>query len=146
MELQEFIESCRFGELEIIKNFIKTKNAKEIRELATTKSSDNHQIAIFMLAANGHSEILLLLLPFLSKQDLNMKNDQGNTMLHWAAINNQIKVVDILLKAGVEECRNLAGFSAATLAEERGFLEVANKILLSYDPEEDDDEEHATEE
>ena len=138
--LNEFIECCRYGELENIKEFIKNSNAKEIQQLATTKS-ENNQIAIFMLAANGHCEILENLLPFLTKDDLNIKNIEGNTCLHWAALNNQSQIIDLLLKAGVEECRNLAGFSSATLAEERGFMEVANKILLSYDPEENEQNE-----
>ena len=138
--LETFIDCCRYGELKEIQEITANLSPKEIQELATTPRV-NSKIAIFMLCANGHSEILELILPHLNKSDLNICNDQGNTCLHWAAINNQEKVVEILLAHGCQESRNSFGFSAATLAEQRGFLKVANMILMSYDPESDNEKE-----
>lgn len=35
---------------------------------------------------------------------INTKNDQGNTPLHWAALNGNLEVVEILVKAG-SDCK-----------------------------------------
>ena len=35
---------------------------------------------------------------------INTKNDQGNTPLHWAALNGNLEVVEILVKSG-SDCK-----------------------------------------
>jgi uncharacterized protein len=129
------MEMCRFGELKELKEFISNHEKQEIKDLLLNPLEN--RISLLVLAANGHSKILELMLPMLTVNELNVRNSEGNTCLHWAAINNQLTTCEILLKYGLKESRNNSGFSAATLAEQRGFLPLANLILKSYDPESD---------
>jgi ankyrin repeat protein len=64
----------------------------------------------------------------------------GNTPLHWSALNGHTDMCELLIKHGANPTiRNNNGFSPATLAEQREFMECANIILKAYDPDEDED-------
>lgn len=54
-----------------------------------------------MAAANGHTNILEALIQE-NKNIMNEQNSDGNTPLHWAVINNQKEIVEILIKNEVD--------------------------------------------
>jgi ankyrin repeat protein len=43
-----------------------------------------------MASGNGHDEIVSYLIE--AGADLNLQNETGNTALHWAALNNHMKI------------------------------------------------------
>ena len=57
-----------------------------------------------MVSANGHLECaeLLLKCPQVHKTLLNSVNAEGNTPLHWAALNCHIPIIRLLLENGAD--------------------------------------------
>jgi uncharacterized protein len=99
-------------------------------------------------AANGNEQVLSYLLSLLdSKQDLaegtakaisgllNHKNQNGNTPLHWAAVNGHVGCVKVLVAAGSDPAMtNNAGHDAlyeADCSGKEGGGEVAEWILAN---------------
>jgi uncharacterized protein len=136
--IKEFIYSCRFNELDQVKEILELSSDPRNTILAF----DEGQSGLLNCCANGHLEILKELSKYLVKEDFEIANGQGNRPLHWAALNGQLEICRVLLEKGANPLlRNDNGKSAATLAEERGHDEVVYLILKSYDPEQEDEEE-----
>lgn len=131
---QEFLLSCRYGELENLKQIFTELEAK-------SESLDlQDSTFLFYLAANGHLEALEFVLKKIAV-DVNVQNKEGNTALHWASLNGHQKVVEFLLSKNANPTiRNNAGLSPATLAESREFMETAKVLLAAYDPDDEEDE------
>jgi predicted nicotinamide N-methyase len=94
----------------------------------TVNSLDNHEnTPLHMAAANGHVEIVKLLLQLGS--DPSRRNDKGNTPLHWAASNGQQAAVEALLQHEQVDVlqRNTFGRSALT----EGFESQNNSVVQS---------------
>jgi uncharacterized protein len=133
---QEFLLSCRYGELEVIKQiFTELESNKRSTDFLKSDST-----FLFYLAGNGHFEALEYVIKRLSV-DVNVQNNEGNTPLHWASLNGQQKIVELLLQRKANPTiRNNAGLSPATLAESRDFMETVKVLLAAYDPEDEEDE------
>ena len=54
--------------------------------------------ALHMSSANGHLEIVKLLLAHIDRLKLDLQNDSGNTALHYASLNGKKDIVELLLK------------------------------------------------
>ena len=63
--------------------------------------SGRHGIAIHLAARYGHAEIVNYFLEE-SNKDINVPDDDGKTLLYWAARNGHCQVVDLLLAAGAQ--------------------------------------------
>jgi hypothetical protein len=88
---EEFlIDSCRFGELEDVKECL--SNGVDVNFRNEQKNTGLH-----MAAANGHLEIVKLVTPLMKKELINSQNEAGNTPLHWAVLNNKKFIVEYLL-------------------------------------------------
>lgn len=69
----------------------------------------------------------------ISKESINKRDELGRTYLIYAAENNQIETVEILLKNGADinaQCKN--GWTALMWASRNNNLEMIN-LLLDYD-------------
>lgn len=88
-------------------------------------------------AANGHTEIVELLLA--TNGDPNQRLPNGQTMLYRAAECDNLKMVNILLKAGANKSRlacELEGWSPLMAAAERGHLDIVKALLTAeVDPD-----------
>ena len=94
--------------------------------------------ALFFAAANGHLEIVELLLE--KEADPNIANAQGNTSLHWACVNGHTAVVEKLLGVGAKTAVcNAGGRTALDEAMHNDRQECIDAILKASGVE---DEEH----
>jgi ankyrin repeat protein len=135
MDYEEFLLCCRFGEYENVQEYLKISS-----EIVMKNSGKS----LFMAAGNGHVQVLKLLLAYTTPKLLNTPNEEGSRPLHWAALNGHIEACKLLISHGaVAVLRNNAGFSPATLAEQREHLKCANVLLQSYDPEDGQEEDGA---
>tara|TARA_A100001037_G_scaffold276386_1_gene275638 strand:+ start:189 stop:611 length:423 start_codon:yes stop_codon:yes gene_type:complete len=94
--------------------------------------------ALFFAAANGHLEIVELLLE--NEADPNIANAQDNTALHWACVNGHTAVVEKLLSVGAKTAVcNAGGRTALDEAMHNDRQECIDAILKASGVE---DEEH----
>jgi uncharacterized protein len=158
-ELDDLIYFARVGNLDALRSTISqlqnshSSPADTIIEATINKEVDesgpsSECCLLHWPAANGNEEILSYLLSVLgSKQDLvegtaksvsslvNHKNKNGNTPLHWAAVNGYISCVKALVAAGADPAiTNDAGHDALYEADrsgKEGGEEVAEWILAN---------------
>ena len=85
--------------------------------------------ALMMASANGHTEIVKLLLG--KGAEVNVKNtDDGVTALFMASANGHTEIVKLLLDKGADvNVKNIYGITALFMASAHGHTEVA-KLLL----------------
>ena len=158
-ELDDLIYIARVGDLDALRSSIsQLSNAHSsptaiIIEAAIDEEVDESEPSsecslLHWPAANGNEEILSYLLSVLgSNQPLveatakpvsslvNHKNKNGNTPLHWAAVNGHISCVKALVAAGADPAiTNNAGHDAlyeADCSGKQGGEEVAEWILAN---------------
>ena len=70
-------------------------------ELNYRDETMNFNTALHMASANGHLEVVKLLLAQ-KGIDLNVRNDTGNTAIHYAALNGKEEIVQLLVTAGAD--------------------------------------------
>jgi predicted nicotinamide N-methyase len=129
----EWMESCRYGDLDIVRalaeNFPSSQPA-----LLEFVHPDNGNTGLHMASANGHANIVKLLV--LKYGHSFTKNSSGNTPLHWAAANGHASVVEFWTSQSIIEVdvleKNNFGRSALT----EGFSsekEDVVKAILEHD-------------
>ncbi|KAJ7826922.1 ankyrin repeat-containing domain protein [Mycena olivaceomarginata] len=130
-EQEEFLLSCRYGDLDDVKQFILqfgVAAAAEIRD-------DNGNTPLHMLCGNGHADVLDYLLPIVPPTLLSARNSAQSTPLHWAALNSHLEVVKKLVQfpggPGIDliDIKNAAGRSPLGEAELAGWDEGAQWLV-----------------
>jgi hypothetical protein len=138
-KMQDFVDCARYGELEEMKQMLDTCSSDtERRDLAKHALPESLNTALHYAAANGHVEIIKLLLEILTHSiDIDCKNCQGSTPLHWAALNGHVECVQLLANAGANPgLQNNSGKCPISLAEQQGHDKVVDCLLAIFEPEE----------
>ena len=85
--------------------------------------------ALHMAAANGHSEVVKLLLKQGDRVKLDLLNETGNTALHYAALNGKKDVVELLIESKASaKINNSFGRSALEDALQAGHGDIAELL------------------
>ncbi|KAH9994211.1 hypothetical protein BJV77DRAFT_1101335, partial [Russula vinacea] len=84
--VEDLILSCRYGDLDDVKSFIDCFGTVPVGEAR----DENGNNVLHMASANGHTELLDILLPIVPSSLLSARNRAGSTALHWAALNSQL--------------------------------------------------------
>lgn len=99
LQVEDFLDFARYGEFEALKSIFDSEYVSKLAKC------DNNGISLLhMAAANGHYECASLLLkcPQVHENSLNLVNTEGNTPLHWAALNSHVNLVRLLLEHGAD--------------------------------------------
>ena len=81
-------------------------------------------------AANAHTPVIDLLLRYRTAP--NLANAEGNTALHWAAVNDRADVCKLLISSGWDACkRNGFGHTPMQEVADKGFEDVEVCLLLA---------------
>ena len=92
--------------------------------------SDRDETALLLASANGHVEIVRLLLE--AKADKSLAGRCGETALVRAACKGHAEIVRLLLKAGVEkDSANTDSDTALLRASQNGHVETARSLLAA---------------
>ncbi|KAJ7252403.1 cytoplasmic protein [Mycena haematopus] len=137
-EQDEFLLSCRYGDLDDVKQFIDQFGAAAAAEIR----DDNGNTALHMLCGNGHADVLDYLLPIIPATLLSAGNSAQSTPLHWAALNSHLDIVKKLVQfpggPGIDliDNKNAAGRSPLAEAELAGWEEGAQWLvqMMKLDP------------
>ena len=99
LKVEDFLDFARYGEYEALSAILESEHASKL-----ALSDDNRISLLHMTAANGHFECteLLLKCPQVREISLNSINTEGNTPLHWAALNSHVSLVRLLLTHGAD--------------------------------------------
>lgn len=99
LKVEDLLDFARYGELEALQSIFESEYASRLASFDGNKVSLLH-----MVAANGYLECaeLLLKCPEVCKDSLNSTNSEGNTPLHWAALNSHVPLVRLLLESGAD--------------------------------------------
>lgn len=105
----ELLDAARYNDIDVARALLYCHP-----DLHAHQSSQGKNTALHMAAANGHTDLVQLLLH--AGADASVVNEAGNTPLHWAATNGQNEVVEILLQQKNTDVlqRNQFGRSALT--------------------------------
>ncbi len=99
LKVEDLLDFARYGEYEALKSIFESKYAYMLA------SSDESKVSLLhMVAANGHLECaeILLKCPQVHENCLNSVNSEGNTPLHWAALNSHVALLRMLLESGAD--------------------------------------------
>jgi hypothetical protein len=129
LSFDDLLDFARYGEVENLAAVM----ADEHGSALACRTQDDHQSSLLhMAAANGHVEVVKLLLKQIDilKKGLNLQNAEGNTALHWAALNGHAEVVRVLIECGAKaDLLNAAQKTAWDEAIAREHLDVTSVIL-----------------
>ncbi|CAI6296505.1 unnamed protein product [Periconia digitata] len=113
--------------------------------IAAAVDPNTNNTALHYAAANGHADIIKLLLSFGSTTAavppspqapglINACNDSGNTALHWAALNGHLESVKALVELGADvTIINKAGHDAVFEAEINDKGDVVDWLLAAVE-------------
>ncbi|ORY34686.1 ankyrin repeat-containing domain protein [Naematelia encephala] len=93
-EVEDFLLSCRYGELEEVKEFVE----KFGREAVVEAKDERGNTCLHMCCGNGHLDVLEYLLPFTPAATISQTNEAGSPPLHWAILNNHVAIVRYLVE------------------------------------------------
>ena len=86
MDPSELLACARYGEIEDIQAFVEQHAAfgdDEIKRLLQQVTDNSGNTPLHMAAANGHADIVRLLIKYIDITP----NNSGNTPFHWACMN-----------------------------------------------------------
>ncbi|KAI9441806.1 ankyrin repeat-containing domain protein [Lactarius indigo] len=130
-DTEDLLLSCRYGDIDDLKSFIDrfgTDSVGNVRD-------ENGNTVLHMASANGHTELLDILLPIVPSTLLSAQNRAGSTALHWAALNAQLGTAHALVGfpggpgADLIDIKNSAGRSPLGEAEAAGWDEGAKWMV-----------------
>eukprot|EP00746_Dinoflagellata_sp_MGD_P163361 gnl/MRDRNA2_/MRDRNA2_91343_c0_seq1.p1 gnl/MRDRNA2_/MRDRNA2_91343_c0~~gnl/MRDRNA2_/MRDRNA2_91343_c0_seq1.p1 ORF type:complete len:210 (-),score=61.05 gnl/MRDRNA2_/MRDRNA2_91343_c0_seq1:57-686(-) len=138
-EMQELVEdliaSARYGDVDDVKEALDFK-------VDVDGQGNNGNSALHMASANGHAEIVKILLA--SGATVDLKNEPENTAMHWAALNGHIEVVTLLLDAKADgNARNAFKKRPFDEAESKRHSELCELLAPRTDMSNDITEEDA---
>ncbi|KAI0919117.1 hypothetical protein AcW1_003424 [Taiwanofungus camphoratus] len=126
-DLEEVLLSCRYGDVDEIKQFVDQFGPDPLNDAR----DDHGNTILHMVCGNGHTEALEYLLPIVSPSLLSVQNNAKSTPLHWAALNSQLSIARALVRfpqgPGIDliDIKNAAGRSSLGEAENAGWDEGA---------------------
>ena len=99
LKAEDLLDFARYGEYEALQAIMTSEYTSLL-----TLCDENKVSLLHMVSANGHLECaeLLLKCPQVHKTLLNSVNAEGNTPLHWAALNCHIPIIRLLLENGAD--------------------------------------------
>ena len=113
LKVEDLLDLARYGEFEALQAILDSEYSFKLALCDENKVSLLH-----MVAANGHLECAELLLksPLVRENCLNSFNIEGNTPLHWGALNSHVSMVRLLLMNGADI--NIKNYADRTPFEE----------------------------
>jgi uncharacterized protein len=127
LKVDDLLDFARYGEFEALKAILDSEHSLKLALCDENKISLLH-----MVAANGHLECAELLLknPQVRENCLNSCNTEGNTPLHWAALNAHSSLVRLLLEHGADiNIKNYADCSPFDEAVVREKFEITAVMI-----------------
>ncbi|KAH3674827.1 hypothetical protein WICMUC_003030 [Wickerhamomyces mucosus] len=137
-EFDIILEDARYGDLETLQEIFSELPSSLLFEI---KDEHTHTNAIHVASANGHLETVKYLLSLLAKQDaiklVNIQNIEGNTPLHWAALNGHLQIVQLLCDEYEADAfvKNKFNHDSIFEAENNGKDDVETYFLKKFDVE-----------
>jgi len=131
-----FIDSCRFGDLDDVIGAI--TDGVDINYF-----DNNLNTALHMACANGHLDVIKEILKVTKDgqrvANINARNSDGSTPLHWAVINTQKAVIELLLENNAD-CNIKSKYGQTPLDEAitGGIYEIAEMIAAKTKPDEEE--------
>lgn len=116
-QIDDILFAARSGDVQAVEQFFKDHG---VESFITVKNEFSQSTPLHMAAANGHLEVVQLILKYTNgaKDVVNAQNDYGNTALHWAALGDNLDVVKALCDANADPfIKNSAGHDAFYEAE-----------------------------
>ncbi|KAJ4338715.1 ankyrin repeat-containing protein [Ascochyta clinopodiicola] len=135
--VDEILYLARANEAAELSQFLDTLSSQISKPkdqiVAEAADSYSQNTALHYAAANGHNDIIKLLLSTATQTPapfLNLTNASGNTPLHWASLNGHLEAVKQLIEAGGDiTIFNKAGHDAVFEAELNDKKEVVDWLL-----------------
>ncbi|KAH9058244.1 ankyrin repeat-containing domain protein [Lactarius vividus] len=130
-DTEDLILSCRYGDIDDLRSFIERFGTDSVGNAR----DENGNTVLHMASANGHTELLDVLLPIVPSTLLSAQNHAGSTALHWAALNAQLGTARALVGfpagpgADLIDIKNSAGRSPLGEAEAAGWDEGAKWMV-----------------
>ncbi|KAH9935183.1 ankyrin [Epithele typhae] len=130
-DLDEFLLSCRYGDVEDIQQFVDRFGSDAL----STARDEVGNTVLHMVSGNGHTDALNILLPLAPPSLLSARNNAGSTPLHWAALNAHLPIAQALVKwpsgpgADLIDIKNAAGRSPLGEAENAGWDDGARWLV-----------------
>lgn len=99
LKVEDLLDFARYGEVEALTAISESEYAFKL-----AMCDDQNISLLHMVSANGHLECadLLLKCTQVRENTINMCNMEGNTALHWAALNSHVAIVRLLLENGAD--------------------------------------------
>ncbi|KAF8267484.1 hypothetical protein EI94DRAFT_1771872 [Lactarius quietus] len=85
-DTDDLLLSCRYGDLDDLKSFLQRFGPDSVADAR----DENGNTVLHMASANGHIELLHVILPIAPSSLLSAQNHAGSTALHWAVLNAQL--------------------------------------------------------
>ncbi|CAD6580627.1 MAG: hypothetical protein TREMPRED_002789 [Tremellales sp. Tagirdzhanova-0007] len=119
-DVEDFLLSCRYGELDEVKSFIEQFG----RAAVAIARDERGNTAIHMCCGNGHVDVLTYILPHIPPTLLSQTNAASSPPIHWAVSNNHVLVIRLLAEFPAEKGGGLPLFKQKNAAGRDAFAEA----------------------